>query len=167
MNVMMNNELDVVGLNASENGRCCGMHAVCGQQVVAGMTACFRWVPVVVEGRDEMGIAVHVVKEDGSDGCRIGFLKRHMKVKHAQLEGVTAAVVRVLSTEKNVTPVKEERAFVHHNKGSCKVICTSPWNKIKMEDKKRLADCGVVLSPKKMKNNKPFIDSCKFKDVKN
>ena len=72
-------------------------------------------------------------------------------MKHAQLEGVTAAVVCMLSTEKNVTPVKEERAFVHHNKGSCKVICTSHWNKIKMEDKKRPADCGVVLSPKKWK----------------
>ena len=54
MNVMMNNELDFVRLNASENGCCCGMHAVCGQQVVARMAACFCWVQVVVEGRDEM-----------------------------------------------------------------------------------------------------------------
>ena len=115
-----------------------------------------------VEGRDEMDIVMHVIKEDRNDGYRIGFRKRHMKVKHAQLEGVTATVVRVLSTEQNVIPVKEEHAFVHHNKGSCKVICTSPWNKIKMEDKKRPVDCGVVLSPPKKKNNKPIINSCKF-----
>ena len=36
MNVMMNNELDIFGLNASEDGRCCGMHAVCGQQPAGG-----------------------------------------------------------------------------------------------------------------------------------
>ena len=167
MHVMMNNELDVVGLNASENGRSCGMHLVCGQQVVAGMTVRFRWVPVVVEGRDEMGIAVHVVKEDGGDGCRVGFLKRHMKVKHAQLEGVTAAVVRVLSTEKNATPVKEERAFVHHNLGSCKVICTSPWNGVNTLEKKRPADSGVVLSDKKKMPSKQMKGSIKIKEDKN
>ena len=40
-----------------------------------------------------MGIAVHRVLENGEDGCGIEFLKRHIKVKHALLEGVTARVV--------------------------------------------------------------------------
>ena len=54
---------------------------------------CFQWVPVTVDGKREMGIAAHLVLVNGKDGCRVGFLKHHMKVKHAPLDGVTAHVV--------------------------------------------------------------------------
>ena len=70
------------------------------------------------------GIAAHIVLEDGQDGCLVGLLKRQMKAKHKQLEGVTAHVICVLTTNSTSTPMACDRAFVHHNKGSCKVVCT-------------------------------------------
>ena len=126
-------KLDVVGLLASENGRQCLLHAVCGQEVVEGVLVCFKWVSLTVDGKQEMGIAVHLGLESGKDGCHVVFLKRHMKVKHALLEGLTARVGWVLTIHNEVTPVKSERAFLHHNKGSCKVVCTSEWNQVKMK----------------------------------
>ncbi len=98
-------ELDVVGLMASNNGRCCEHHPVCGQEVVEGMLLRFRWVPVEVDGRNEMGIAAHIALETGQDGCRVGFLKRHMKPKHKQLEGVTAHFICFLTTNSTSTPM--------------------------------------------------------------
>jgi hypothetical protein len=86
-------ELDVVGLLASENGWQCHLHAVCGQEIVKGVLVRFQWVPVTVDGRQEMEIAVHHVLENGEDGCRVGFHKHQMKVKHALFAGVTARVV--------------------------------------------------------------------------
>jgi hypothetical protein len=62
-------EFDVVGLMASNNGRCSELHPVCGQEVIGVMLVCFCWVSVKVDGRNEMGIAVHIVLETGQDGC--------------------------------------------------------------------------------------------------
>jgi len=149
-------ELDVSGLLASENGQQCRLHEVCGQAVVEGVLVCW-WAPVTVDGKQEMGIAVHLVLENGKDGCCIGFLKHHMKVKHALLEGVTARVVRVLTTDSEAMPVQSEHAFVHHNKGSCKVVCTTEWNEVKSEDRKRPIDSGVLLIPRNKKNKNKIV----------
>ena len=54
-------ELDVIGLLASENGWQCHLHEVCGHEVVEGVLVCFQWVLVTVDGKQEMGIAVHLV----------------------------------------------------------------------------------------------------------
>ena len=76
----------------------------------------FRWVPVEVDGRNEMGIATHIALETGQDGCPVEFLKRHMKTKHKQLEGVTARVICVLTTDSTSTPMVCDQAFMHHNR---------------------------------------------------
>ena len=61
-------------------------------------------------------------------------------------------------TDNVAMPVKSEHAFVHHNKGSCKVVCTTEWNKVKNEDRKRPIDSGVLLmSRNKMNKNKIVI----------
>ena len=54
---------------------------------------CFRWVPMTVDGKQEMGFGVHLVLEAGEDGCHFRFLQHHMKVKHALLEGITQLVL--------------------------------------------------------------------------
>jgi hypothetical protein len=142
---------------ASNNGRCCEHHPVCGQEVVEGMLLRFRWVPVEVDGRNEMGIAAHIALETGQDGCRVGFLKRHMKPKHKQLEGVTARVICVLTTDSTSTPMACDRAFTHHNKGSCKVVCTAKWNEVEGGENKRPIDSGVLLMPRKRKNKNKIV----------
>ena len=104
-----------------------------------------------------MGIAVHIVLETGQDGCRVGFLKHHMKTKHKQLEGVTARVICVLTTDSTSTPMACDRAFTHHNKGSCKVVCTAKWNEVEGGESKRPIDSGVLLMPKKRKNKNKIV----------
>jgi hypothetical protein len=76
---------------------------VCSQEVIEGMLLRFCWVPVEVDGRNEMGIAAHISLETGQDGCRVRFLTCHMNTKHKQLEGVTACVICVLTTDTDST----------------------------------------------------------------
>ncbi len=80
-----------------------------------------------------------------------------MKAKHKQLEAVTARVIRVLTTDSNSTPNTADRAFVHHNKGSCKVVCTTKWNNVERQENKRPVDSGVLLMPKKRKNKNKIV----------
>ena len=99
---------------------------------------------------------MHVL-ETGQDGCRVGFLKRHMKTKHKQLEGVTARVICVLTTDSTSTPMACDRAFTHHNKGSCKVVCTAKWNEVEGGENKRPIDSGVLFMPSKRKNKNKIV----------
>jgi len=138
-------KLDVVGLDATNNGRSCRNHECCGQVVRSGDIIVFRGCEVIVNNIKERGIAAHLMK-DGYQSCRVGFLKRHMIRKEGQLEGVRARVVQVLSPDAKKTTNKSDRAKYHHNKGACVVECTSEWQvPTKPKNKKRAIDCGVLI----------------------
>jgi hypothetical protein len=63
----------------------------------------------------------------------------------------------LLSVSTTNSPVACDRVFVHHNKGSCKVVCTAKWNEVEEGENKRLIDSGVVLMPRKRKNKHKIV----------
>ena len=80
--------LEIVGLESNTQGRSCDQHSCCGSLVTEDTVLRLRKVQVIVDGKEERAIAAYHVS-DGVDGCRVGFLKRHL-VKHWKMyEGVT------------------------------------------------------------------------------
>ena len=74
--------IDIVGINASSNGRSCEEHKVCGSVLKLDSLVRFREVQITRQ-RGETASAVYWVT-DGVDRCCVGFLPRHMvKYKEA------------------------------------------------------------------------------------
>jgi hypothetical protein len=71
---------DILGLKASNNGRSCSQHMPCGSHLAAGDFVVFRATTVLDELTDEPEPAIKVVRllEDGTEGCTVGFLSRHI-----------------------------------------------------------------------------------------
>ena len=75
--------IDIVGINASSNGRSCEEHKVCGSVLKMDSLVRFREVQIIVKDKEETTLAVYWVT-DGVDHCCVGFLPRHMvKYKEA------------------------------------------------------------------------------------
>ena len=107
--------VEIVGTGSNTQGRSCDEHNVCGSLLAEDVVVRFRKVQVVVNQKEESAIAVYVVS-DGIDGCRVGFLQRHL-VKHWKLyDGVLAQVTEVYS--KNCTSPTSRRKY-YCNKGCC------------------------------------------------
>jgi hypothetical protein len=77
---------DILGLKASNNGRSCSKHMPCGSQVSAGDYVVFRTATVLDELTDKLEPAIKVVLilEDGTKGCTVGFLSRHIAADQQQ-----------------------------------------------------------------------------------
>ena len=68
-------DIEIVGLKNSSNGRSCGVHAICGEDVGPGDV--LRLVPCVIFVGDTPENAVKAVKVvDGMDSCTVGFVPR-------------------------------------------------------------------------------------------
>ena len=107
--------VEVVGIEANSQGRSCEQLETCGSLVEENVVLRLRKVQVVVEGKEETAIAAYIVS-DGVDGCRVGFLKRHI-VKHwRKYEGVLIQVTEAFSRTSE-SPTK--RRLYHHNIGCC------------------------------------------------
>ena len=75
--------VDIVGINASSNGRLCEEHKVCSSVLKLNSLVRFREVQIIVKGKEETALAVYWVT-DGVNCCHVGFLPRHMvKYKEA------------------------------------------------------------------------------------
>ena len=117
--------VDVVGINASNNGRSCECHTVCGSQLKEDMVVRFKAVQLETEAADGANapaetpaIAVYVVS-GGIDGCRVGFLRRHL-IKHKnEYDGRLAQITEIFS-DKSESP--SDRAKHHRNSGCASAV---------------------------------------------
>ena len=157
----MNTCLDVVGLQASTNGRSCDNHAVCGQEVglKEDMVITFHGVPTVINGRHGRGIGVFLMQNEKKTCC-VGFLPKAMAKKEAELEGVRARIVQLMSADKTETPIASDRELHYRNLGSCRVKCITPWNTKK--GKKRSAKPDNQEEPKQENNTTTTLKKSKL-----
>ena len=107
--------VEIVGIESPTQGRNCQQHDICGSVLGENVVVHFRKVQVVVDGKEQTAIAAYHVS-DGIDGCRVGFLQRHL-VKHSKhYDGLLAQVIEVYSAESE-SPTSRRK--FRHNKGCC------------------------------------------------
>ena len=117
--------VEIVGIEASSNGRSCEEHNVCGSVLTEDVVVRLRKVQVVNgKGIEETAIAVHWVS-DGIDRCRVGFLGRHL-IKHCQHYDGALAQITEIYTADSESPMKRKKN--RHNVGCCiaALISTEP-----------------------------------------
>ena len=68
---------EIVGLNATNNGRTCEAHACCGEHLQPGELICFKFTVVDVDGFTEEAVKA-VCERDGTEMCTVGFRPRHI-----------------------------------------------------------------------------------------
>ena len=90
--------VDIVGINASDHGRSCKAHKACGSLLELDCVVRFRVVQLAMEGGEDTGIAVYHVT-GGIDGCRVGFLRRHLLKHKEEYDGKLAQVTDILIEE--------------------------------------------------------------------
>ena len=114
--------VDIVGINASDHGRSCEHHDVCGSLLADDVVVRIRAVQlarVVDEANPEpetTALAVYHVT-GGVDACRVGFLRRHLLKYKDEYDGRLAQVFDVFS-DKSESP--SDRAKHHRNHGCCR-----------------------------------------------
>ena len=114
--------VDIVGIEASDNGRSCEKHSCCGSVVAPDVAVRFRAVQLPVEGDPTVVestalAACHVT--GGVDACRVGFLRRHLLRCKDEHDGRLAQVTEVCG-ENSESP--GDRAKHHRNKGCCRAV---------------------------------------------
>ena len=102
--------MDVVGLSASENGRSCDRHPICGSVVTEGSVLRARHVELPTGG----AMAVHLI-EDGIESCRVGFLKNCYIKYHERYNGRLLKVIRLYA----ISPSQQDRRRSHRYRGMC------------------------------------------------
>lgn len=111
--------VDVVGILASNNGRSCEKHLVCGEALIAPDVV-LRFCSVQVEKQEgdgeEPAIAAYHVT-GGVDCCRVGFLRRHLLKYRDEYDGRLAKVIDVMSA---TSESPSDRAKHVRNKGCCR-----------------------------------------------
>lgn len=116
--------VDIVGLEASNNGRSCENHDVCGSLVVPDVVVRIREVQLALEpdeanpDKETNALAVYHVT-GGIDGCRVGFLRRHLLKYADEYDGRLAQVIEVFN-DSSESPT--DRAKYHRNKGCCRAV---------------------------------------------
>ena len=110
--------IEIVGTEASSNGRTCGAHDVCGSVLCDDVIVRLRKVQILTtDGAEETAIAAYLVSDD-IDQCRVGILPRHL-VSHAkQYDGaLLAQKTEVYTTRESDSSSKQKK--YHHNFGCC------------------------------------------------
>jgi hypothetical protein len=109
--------VELLGIDASDQGRSCEEHDVCGEIVDLDVVVRLRRTQVVIDGVEETAIAAYWVTT-GIDRCRVGFLPK-FTVKHwQQFDGKLAQVVEMYRDSES--PSKRSKA--HRNKGACQLV---------------------------------------------
>ena len=106
--------VDIVGINASSNGRSCEEHKVCSSVLKLDSLVRFSKVQIIVKGKDKTALVAYWIT-DGVDHCHVGFLPRHMVKYKEAYDGQLAQVVEFLY-ESNICEI---HARNHHGKGVC------------------------------------------------
>ena len=141
--------IDIVGTGASNNGRSCSHHNVCGSILEENMVVRIRFVFISKKnGKEEPALAVYNVL-DGVDLCRVGFLPRHFLKNYKAYDGVLAQITEVFSIDSSSDSYERNRAI--RNYGMCRaaIIQILPQEQVNvMEKDKRKGD---ALEEKKEK----------------
>ena len=117
--------VEIVGIEASSNGRSCEEHDVCGSVLTEDVVVRLRKVQVVNgKGIEETVIAAKWVS-DGIDRCRVGFLQKHLIKYSKHYDGALAQITDIYSADsESLMKQKKKR----HNVGCCiaALISTQP-----------------------------------------
>ena len=121
--------LDIVGINIGDRGRSCDVHEVCGSQIEAGLTVRIREVML---SKKESALAVYTHSlNDGTDGCRVGFLRRCLVPHKALYINKCAKILEVYTEDSG--PAEKAKHF--HNHGCCRAeILVPPLSPLKQAD---------------------------------
>ena len=157
--------VDVVGINASDRGRSCSVHAVCGSQLVGGKHGTIlriREVTISINGKDEVALAVHTHSlEDEADGCRVGFLRKHLVEHKESYVNKLLQVTKIYSEESECASNRQKH---YRNHGCCRanvmheVLLDHDVSPLKMEDSPGYLDYLIKLgedgTPEQQDNKK-------------
>ena len=115
--------VDVVGINASDDGRSCEKHAACGSVLAPDVVVRIRSVQVEREGdpegaKEATALAVYHVS-GGIDCCRVGFLRRHLLKYKDEYNARLAQVTEVFGED---TESPSDRQKHYRNKGCCRAV---------------------------------------------
>ena len=111
--------VDIVGIDASDSGRSCHVHKCCGSVIAQDVVVRFRSVQLLRDDGDEaVALAAYHVT-GGVDGCRVGFLRRHLLRYKDEYDGRLAQVTEVFD-DKSESPSDREKH--HRNKGCCRAV---------------------------------------------
>lgn len=104
---------EIVGLNASNNGRTCTTHAVCGSHICKDDLVTFRLSSV--SGSNGMEDAISVVRiQDGTETCTVGFLPCHnIPETKTNIIGQFSQIIELYNDSES--EVKRRKSY--HNKG--------------------------------------------------
>jgi hypothetical protein len=96
--------VEIVGIEASNNGRSCDQHDECGSVLDNDVVVRLRKVQILnSQGREETAIAAYLVS-DGIDQCRVGFLQRHLVAHAKSSDGALAQVTEVYPSQAKAFP---------------------------------------------------------------
>ena len=116
--------VDIVGITASDHGRNCEAHECCGVVLSADVVVRIKAVQLsrqVDEANPDpeaTALAVYHVT-GGVDGCRVGFLRRHLLKYVDEYDGRLAQVIDVFGPD-SASP--SDRAKHHRNDGCCSAV---------------------------------------------
>ena len=111
--------VDIVGIAASDRGRSCELHEVCGSQLEAGKSVLrIREVTISRNAKDEPALAVYVhCLEDETDGCRVGFLRKHLLEHKESYVNKCVQVTKIYSEESKCASDCQKH---YRNHGCCR-----------------------------------------------
>jgi hypothetical protein len=108
-------DIEIVGLQASSNGRSCVQHKVCGEHVVVGDVLRLKRCVVTVDGGVEE--AIKLVKiADGSETCTVGFVPRAYS-HNPKIVNNISKFVQVIEIYSQNSLNTYKRRLAHQNKG--------------------------------------------------
>ena len=134
--------VDIVGINASDHGRSCETHQCCGREIIAkDVVVRIRAVQLEREPNEanpeEEATALAVVHvTEGIDGCRVGYLRRHLLKYKDEYDGRLAQVTEVFG-EKSESPSDRAKHFRNHGCAMA-VLIEAEYREFDSPEKKRL-----------------------------
>ena len=129
-------DVEIVGLECANNGRSCPNHTVCGAILYESAMVRIRLVEVNIGSNNEWALAVHFV-EESEDGCRVGFLRKHL-LKHSYLYNGAYARVEEIFSEHDENTHKRRLYNQNYGLAIAKIVALDPnFNKAKTTAKKR------------------------------
>jgi len=109
--------IKIVGTTASDRGRSCKEHDVCGAVLDFDTVVRIRKVQVLIDEKEETALACYWVSE-GIDRCRVGFLKRHLLKHWKRYDGKLAQVIELFKDSESPTKKREN----HRNHGVVEAV---------------------------------------------
>eukprot|EP00977_Amphora_coffeiformis_P008856 scaffold1999_cov153-Amphora_coffeaeformis.AAC.16 len=130
--------VDIVGINAADNGRSCEAHEACGAVLKADNVVRLQVAQIKVDDKEETAIALYGVS-GGVDTCHIGFLRQYLLKYKDKYDARLAQIIEIF-TENSESPSDRNKA--RRNLGYCRATlieakyCNSPRKKVRQDETK-------------------------------